>query len=109
MSSRLLAGLHKSIRPYAQGLFELASRVPGAVVTSARRSRADQTRLYLQRRFSRFPAARPGHSKHERGLAFDLGGLSASQLRRFGRLWESWGGRWGGRFRPKSDPIHFEA
>lgn len=29
----------------------------------------------------------------------------ADQLRAAGELWESWGGRWGGRF---NDPIHFE-
>lgn len=28
-------------------------------------------------------------------------------LAAFGRVWESWGGRWGGR--DGSDPIHFEA
>lgn len=27
------------------------------------------------------------------------------QLELAGRVWESWGGRWGGRF---GDPIHFE-
>lgn len=26
-------------------------------------------------------------------------------LEPLGRVWESWGGRWGGRF---NDPIHFE-
>lgn len=26
------------------------------------------------------------------------------ELRRLGRLWESWGGLWGG----ESDPIHFQ-
>lgn len=85
-------------------------------ITSVRRSRRTQEKLYndyVSGR-SRFPAARPGTSKHERGLAFDIffpsfKGLSTAQLTTalepVGRLWESMGGRWGGRFK---DPIHFE-
>ncbi len=73
-------------------------------VTSVFRSRTTQTRLY--RNFlagrSRWPAAPPGHSKHERGLAFDM---LADNLPALGALWERWGGRWGGRFH---DEIHFE-
>jgi hypothetical protein len=42
---------------------------------------------------------------HELGRAVDLGGLSNQELAELGGIWESWGGRWGGRF---GDPIHFE-
>ena len=108
--SNQLDGLDSRLRPYAAALFQLARQVPSAYVTSARRSRREQTSAYNAAREgrSRFPAAAPGTSKHERGLAFDLGGLSNSQLRQLGRIWESWGGRWGGRFRWR-DPIHFES
>jgi LAS superfamily LD-carboxypeptidase LdcB len=78
-----------------------------ARVTSTVRTYMQQKRLY--RRFlsglSPYPAAPPGHSMHELGRAFDLGGLDASELQQLGQTWESWGGRWGGRF---GDPIHFE-
>lgn len=104
-------GLVAGLRPYASTLFAFAQQLsPSAVVTSVRRDATKQAQLY--NRYitgkSAYPAAAPGTSKHERGLAFDLGGLSASQLRQLGEIWESWGGRWGGRF-SHSDPIHFEA
>ncbi len=41
---------------------------------------------------------------HQIGRAFDLNADDAV-LKELGRLWESWGGRWGGAV----DPIHFEA
>jgi len=88
-------------------LFNAARRLdPSARVTSTRRSTAEQTRLY--RRWlagqSRFPVARPGTSKHEKGLAVDLV-ARPEVLRRLGEAWERVGGRWGGRF---NDEIHFE-
>jgi D-alanyl-D-alanine dipeptidase len=76
-------------------------------VTSIYRSRATQERLYrdyLDGK-SRYPAAPPGHSKHEFGQAFDMTVNDERYLQPLGVLWESWGGRWGGRF---NDPIHFE-
>ena len=76
-------------------------------VTSGRRSRGEQERLYRNyvKGLSRFPAAKPGTSKHELGLAVDLAVVPEEVLPALGRLWESWGGTWGGRFK---DPIHFE-
>jgi hypothetical protein len=77
-------------------------------VSSARRSHAQQALLY--RRFlagqSRFPAAPPGHSAHELGLAFDLWINDETQFTDLGSVWEQMGGTWGGHFH---DPIHFEA
>lgn len=94
------------LRPFAVELLRLAG--PSVTVTSVRRSTRQQRLLY--RRYlaglSRFPAAPPGTSKHERGLAFDLYSPDEALLRELGAIWESWGGRWGGRF---NDPIHFEA
>lgn len=93
--------------PYAAALYYwMRAQEPAARVSSVRRSRTEQARL--RRRFlagqSKYPAAPPGQSKHEQGLAFDIV-ASAALLKRAGAIWESWGGRWGGRFH---DPIHFE-
>jgi len=76
-------------------------------ITSTRRSRAQQTKLYAAyvAGKSAFPAARPGTSKHERGLAVDLVVTPASAQALLGRWWQSVGGIWGGTFK---DPIHFE-
>jgi hypothetical protein len=51
-------------------------------------------------------------SRHIAGRAIDLGFLGISPapldwLRPGGLLWESMGGRWGGRFQ-SPDPIHFD-
>ena len=109
-----LGTLQRSLRPYAEGLLEVA-RVAGlrATVTSVYRSRAKQRRLYNAyiRGESVFPAAPPGCSSHESGLAFDVvirkgRDLDLDALRELGKVWESWGGVWGGRFK---DPIHFSA
>jgi LAS superfamily LD-carboxypeptidase LdcB len=97
------------IRDAAAALVQLAREAGlNPVVTSARRSRAEQARLYrnFQAGRSRFPAAPPGRSKHEHGLAFDVHISDKRYLKEMGEVWESWGGRWGGRFK---DPIHFEA
>lgn len=81
--------------------------MPGVQLTSTGRSRTEQVKLY--RRYlagkSKYPAAPPGTSKHELGLAFDVWHQDPRVLQWLGKVWESWGGRWGGRF---NDPIHFE-
>lgn len=84
-----------------------------ARVTSIHRTTEQQAALYERWRagLSRYPVARPGHSLHEVGRAFDLAidadnDLSAAEaLRHLGARWEVLGGVWGGRF---DDPIHFE-
>lgn len=100
-------GLHPQLRPHFLQLFALAQHLdPNARVTSARRSRAEQTRLYNRylAGLSQFPAAPPGRSKHEQGRALDLVAQDAV-LRRLGAAWQAAGGKWGG----ARDPIHFEA
>lgn len=100
-------GLNPQLRPYFVWLYSKAVEWDRtARITSARRSRAEQERLY--RRFlagqSKYPVARPGTSRHEQGRAIDL--IAAPEvLRRLGALWRSRGGRWGG----EADPIHFDA
>ena len=82
------------------------------VLTSAKRSRMDQARLYNRWRagLSPFPALPPGRSQHERGLAVDIArrGVDPSDddlLAALGAAWRKAGGVWGG----EVDPVHFEA
>lgn len=103
-----ISTLRRDIQPFARALFDIAREAGlNPRITSARRSRREQARLY--RLFlagkTRFPAAPPGKSLHETGTAFDMVVSPASALAELGAIWESWGGRWGGRFK---DPIHFD-
>jgi len=94
--------LQPFLRPYAQAL---SAYFPRLQITSVRRTYGQQLALYNNRLHNPYPVAPPGRSKHELGLAWDMVGPE-DQLTLAGRIWESWGGRWGGRF---GDPIHFEA
>ena len=102
-------------RAFLQALAQMGIR---ATITSTRRDTKKQRTLYNN--FKRcgcsdcrlrpgmpgcVPAAAPGTSTHEKGLAFDLRLEPAGAYDTAGRLWESWGFTWGGRF---SDPIHFD-
>lgn len=49
---------------------------PGTSLSSGVRSTADQARLYADRGNNPNPVAPPGTSKHERGQAIDIGGMS---------------------------------
>lgn len=100
------SGLDARYRVYFEAIYAVAAWAdPGARITSAKRSTAEQARLY--RRYlagqSQFPAAPPGKSLHEKGLAIDMV-ARPEVLRWVGAVWTSWGGRWGG----DRDPIHFE-
>lgn len=105
-----LRGLIPELMPYAQALVDAARRAGlQPRITSVRRSRLTQESLY--RRWlngtSPYPAAPPGTSKHEVGLAFDITLSDMRRLRDLGTAWESFGDGfvWGGRFH---DPIHFD-
>lgn len=52
---------------------------PGTYLSSGVRSTADQARLYADRANNPNPVARPGTSRHERGLAVDIGGMTPEQ------------------------------
>lgn len=102
-------GLVPGLRPWASGLFAVAARYGlRPRVSSTFRSNRQQAHLYQKflRGESEFPAAPPGRSLHNFGHAFDLIVKDESSQRWLGEVWESWGGRWGGRFR---DPIHFDS
>lgn len=76
-------------------------------ITSTFRSRRKQLALYRQREHSVLPAAAPGRSTHEYGLAFDAVSVDRDAQEWLGRLGESVGLIWGGRFR-RPDPVHFQ-
>jgi len=100
--------LRPELRPWATALFDVATRFRLAPrVTSTFRSLSEQRLLYEKflRGQSRFPAAPPGRSRHNFGLAFDMIANTPEGQDFLGRVWESWGGRWGGRF---NDVIHFD-
>jgi len=109
-----LAELDPKIRAHAMALVDWAQRSGwGPRVTSTYRSTARQRQLYA--RFladvkagrPNMGAAKPGSSRHEYRMAFDVYLTDASKLKELGRVWKSWGGTWGGDFRRK-DPIHFD-
>lgn len=97
--SSSLSGLQSFLRPYAVALKRY---FPQLQITSVRRSRTEQLRLWNNRANNPYPVAPPGQSLHEYGLAWDMVG-PLEQLRDAGRIWNSWGGHWSER-----DSIHFE-
>jgi len=81
------------------------------VVTSGRRSRAKQAKLYYDYRRGRstIPAAPPGKSLHEYGRAVDIARIGVNPhddpwLTWLGAVWSHYGGTYGG----ARDPVHFE-
>jgi len=104
--------LHPQLAPYAKYLYQLGKYYdPLLVVTSARRSYAKQSQLYslYMRGLSKIPAAPPGASLHQTGVAWDMARIGKDPLGDpllawLGSVWESWGGRWGG----QRDPVHFQ-
>lgn len=94
-----LSGLQRFLQPYAR---HLASLFPRLQITSVRRSRTEQLRLWNNRAHNPYPVAPPGASKHELGLAWDMVG-PPEQLAQAGAIWNSWGGHWS-----PVDAIHFE-
>jgi len=107
-----LRTLHPQLVPWARWLYDLGKTYdPLLVVTSARRSPGKQADLYRkwQRGESKIPAAPPGSSLHEYGLAFDMARIGKDPLddpllNWLGRVWEYVGGRHGG----ARDPVHFQ-
>lgn len=77
-------------------------------VTSTFRTLTEQALLYDRylRGDAPFVAAAPGYSLHNYGLAFDLVVNSPEAQAWLGRVWQSWGGRWGGAF---NDAPHFDS
>jgi len=107
-----LATLNPQLAPFAKYLYQIGKYYdPLLVVTSSRRSASKQQRLYNDwiRGVSKIPAAPPGRSLHQHGLAFDMARIGKDPLGDplliwLGAVWESWGGQWGG----ERDPVHFQ-
>lgn len=105
-----LKQLHPALVPWAEYLVRVAEYNGLRVqVTSTRRTAAQQALLYQRSQACGggcLPAARPGTSAHELGLAFDLvvdGDYRGRNQARLGAFWRSLGGRWAG----DADPVHF--
>lgn len=104
--------LDERFRDEAQDLIDFAKSVdPAFTITSSRRSRAEQQRLWNRYTSgqSDLPAAPPGASQHELGLAVDIArpGVNPRDddlLYALGQAWEDAGGKWAG----DVDPVHFE-
>lgn len=107
-----LSTLEPWLVPWARYLHKIGTQYDGRlIVTSARRSRSKQWELYQNyvSGKSTIPAAPPGGSLHEYGLAFDMARLGVEPLGDpllswLGAVWEHWGGRHGG----VRDPVHFQ-
>ena len=104
MSSRSLYSLDPRVRYAFQWLLDVANHLGlQPRVTSTLRSREDQARLYRAylAGTSRFPAAPPGSSLHEHGLAMDLVSTDNALL---GAIWKQYAG---GFWSPK-DSVHYD-
>jgi LAS superfamily LD-carboxypeptidase LdcB len=106
--------LDPQLAPWARYLLDVAQYNGLRVqVTSTRRTRAQQELLWQRYQACGrsggggcLPAAPPGSSAHEHGLAFDLivnGDYRGPAQEALGRFWEGLGGRWAG----AADPVHF--
>lgn len=101
-------GTHPQLAPWFKWLYQAAEALGYAPrLTSGFRSIREQAslRAAYERGESAYPAARPGCSSHNYGMAVDLVPREARHSDHLGALWESVGGRWGGRF---GDRIHFD-
>jgi LAS superfamily LD-carboxypeptidase LdcB len=103
MAAPSFAGLQPWAIPYAQYLYQVAEyNGLRPRITSVFRTYQQQAVLYQRylRGMSSLPAAPPGRSLHERGLAFDM---VTDYPEALGAVWNSMGGRWFA-----ADPVHHE-
>jgi len=106
-----LNGLDPRLVPWAKWLLAVGRYYDSRlVVTSGFRDSMKQAKLYdaWVRGESDIPAAPPGRSLHQYGLAFDLARLGVPALddpllQWLGQVWQQVGGRHGG----TQDPVHF--
>jgi LAS superfamily LD-carboxypeptidase LdcB len=99
----MFEGLQPWLRPYAIWFYQVAQHYGlQPRVTSVFRSWEKQRMLRerWERGESQLYAARPGESKHQYGLAFDMVSRDNTAL---GNLWKQMGGKWW-----ESDYPHFE-
>jgi len=106
-----LNGLDPRLQPWAKWLLAVGRTYDSRlVVTSGFRDLSKQARLYQawKQGSSQIPAAPPGRSLHNYGLAFDLARIGKDPfqdplLHWLGSLWVHVGGSYGGH----QDPVHF--
>ena len=104
-----LRDLNPQVRPAAEWLVSLAAAQGWDVrITSVVRSFREQDGLYRDWISGRriLPAAKPGCSQHQYGLAFDMVIAEDYQgplQRAVGGAWGQIGGSWAG----PTDPVHF--
>jgi hypothetical protein len=99
-----LSRVHPKLKTIARNLPRVAKSQGFQVrITSGWRSYQTQIKLYNDwyRGLSPYPVARPGTSKHEKGLALDILSTNTEALV---ALLNSVGLAWGG----PTDPVHFE-
>jgi peptidoglycan L-alanyl-D-glutamate endopeptidase CwlK len=118
-SERVIATLHARVQPYARALY-FAAREHGITmhIISGLRSYEEQAELYAKGRTTRGPKvtnARPGHSNHNFGLAFDVGVFEGDdylgdspKYKALGVLGSGLGLEWGGNWRTIVDQPHFQ-
>ena len=118
-SERVIATLHAMVQPYARALY-FAAREHGITmhVISGLRTYEEQAELYAKGRTTRGPKvtnARPGHSNHNFGLAFDVGVFEGDhylgdspKYKALGVLGTDLGLEWGGNWRTIVDQPHFQ-
>lgn len=107
-----LTSLDPRLRPYAEYLYRVAEyNGLNPRITSGRRDPRQQQQLWDRRQRTlagalrpgeapqRYPVARPGTSRHELGLAFDMVSGNEAAL---GALWRHMGGFW-----TSNDSIHY--
>lgn len=104
--------LHGELQPIARAFVALADRLGmRPTVTNTLRGYNEQAKKYREWKagLRHYPVAPPGHSLHEKGLAFDMVTEPHGHLDTLGKIWTSLGPgfRWGGDFKPR-DEIHFE-
>ncbi|GAG84918.1 unnamed protein product [marine sediment metagenome] len=104
-----LKELHPQVRPAAEWLVMLAAAQGWDVrITSVFRSFREQDGLYQDWIRGRrvLPAAKPGCSQHQYGLAFDMviaEDMHGPLQRAIGGAWRQVGGWWIG----QTDPVHY--
>lgn len=108
LTGKSLSGVSPGLAQALQSAAAEYHQITGKTVevTSAMRDSAKQAKLYEDyiAGKSPFPAAPPGTSKHERGLAVDVSRVVADELDRMGLLKKY------GLSRPvANDPVHIEA
>ncbi len=105
--STSLSTLDPRFAPWARYLVDVLTAYGyRPTVTSTRRSSSEQRTLYARyvAGASAYPAAVPGTSQHEYGLALDIAFPDPSWAASAGAWWRSLGGRWS-----PSDAVHFGA